>query len=73
MRELEGKVVVVTGGGKARSVGYGVARALARHGANLAVTGPSKGKLTAAKELEDEFGIQVLPLKVEHPDDKSTA
>ena len=72
MRELEGKVVIVTGGGKAKSVGYGVARALARHGANLAVTGPSKGKLTAAKELEGEFGIQVLPLKVEHPDEKST-
>ena len=30
MRELEGKVVIVTGGGKAKSVGYGVARALAR-------------------------------------------
>lgn len=72
MRELEGKVVIVTGGGKARSVGYGVARALARHGTNLAVTGPSKGKLTAAKELEGEFGVKVLPLKVEHPDEKST-
>lgn len=73
MRELAGKVAIVTGGGKARSVGYGVARALARHGASLVVTGPSKGKLTAAKELEGEFDVQVLPLKVEHPDEKSTA
>ncbi len=59
MGKFDGKTVLITGGGKERSVGYGVARAFAREGANLFICGVNKHKLKAARELEEEFGIQV--------------
>ena len=61
---LEGKTVIVTGAGKADSLGYGVATAFAREGADLVVTGRSKSRLASARELE-EFGHEVLPLVVD--------
>lgn len=57
----EGKTVIVTGAGKASSLGYGIATAFAEEGADLIVTGHSKGKLKAAAELE-RYGGQVLPV-----------
>ncbi len=66
---LEGKTAIITGGGKAAplkdgsagSIGYGIAIAYAKEGANLVLTGRNVVKLTEAKEeLEKEYGIKVL-------------
>lgn len=60
MGRLDGKLVLITGGGKEKSVGYGVARAFAKEGADLFICGVNKHKLKAARELEAEFGIRVV-------------
>ncbi len=59
MGRFEGKLVLITGGGKEKSVGYGVARAFAQEGADLFICGVNKHKLKAAHELEEEFGVRV--------------
>lgn len=56
---LEGNVTIITGGG--RGIGYGLARAFAKEGSNLTISGRTEETLLHAKEtLEKEFGIQVL-------------
>lgn len=70
MGSMDGKVVIVTGGGRATlrdgsagSIGYGIGRAFAREGASLVVTGRNPAKLDAAREeLGREFGARVLPV-----------
>lgn len=63
MRLFENKIVIITGGGKAKSIGYGVAKAFAKNGANIVITGRNEKKLLEAKEeLEKLFSIKVLPL-----------
>lgn len=65
---LQGKTAIITGGGRAvlsdgscGSIGYGIATAYAKEGANLVVTGRNVKKLEDAKEeLERLYGIQVL-------------
>ena len=65
---LSGKTAIITGAGRAvlsdgscGSIGYGIATAYAKEGANLVVTGRNVAKLEAAKEeLERLYGIQVL-------------
>jgi len=65
---LKGKTAIITGGGKATlqsgrcgSIGYGIATAYAKEGANLVITGRNVKKLEGAKEdLEKEYGIKVL-------------
>lgn len=80
---LEGKTAIITGGGfaalkdgTAGSIGYGIARAFAKEGANLVITGRNVSKLEAAKEkLEAEFGIKVLPMQADisaHGQNKET-
>ena len=67
---LEGKTAIITGGGFAAlkngepgSIGYGIATAYAKEGANLVITGRNVKKLEDAKErLEAAYGIQVLPV-----------
>ncbi len=67
---LTGKTAIITGGGRATlsdgrcgSIGYGIATAYAKEGANLVITGRNTKKLEdAKKELEELYGIQVLPL-----------
>lgn len=62
------KTVIVTGGGRAvlsdgrcGSIGYGIATAYAKEGANLVITGRNVKKLEDAKEeLEREYGVKVL-------------
>ena len=63
MSFLKGKTVIITGGGYAvlsdgrcGSIGYGIATAYAKEGANLVITGRNVSKLEKAKEQADEFG-----------------
>ncbi|PWL41161.1 MAG: short-chain dehydrogenase [Bacillota bacterium] len=68
---FDGKVAIITGGGKAKSIGYGIAVAYAKEGANLVLTGRNMQKLLDAKEeLEQLYGIRVLPMQADvTPDD----
>lgn len=70
---FSGKTAIITGGGKAKSIGYGIAVAYAKEGANLALTGRNEQKLLDAKEeLERLYGIQALALPVDvTPDEES--
>ena len=70
---FEGKVAIITGGGKAKSIGYGIAVAYAKEGANLVITGRNEQKLVDAKEeLEKLYGIKVLAQQADvNPGDES--
>ena len=73
MGHLTGKTAIITGGGRAvltdgtcGSIGYGIATAYAKEGANLVLTGRNMQKLTDAKtELEDLYNIKVLPIQAD--------
>jgi NAD(P)-dependent dehydrogenase (short-subunit alcohol dehydrogenase family) len=69
MGNFNNKTVIITGGGRPRplsdgragSIGYGIATAFAKEGANIAITGRNVQKLEEAKEeLERLYGIKVL-------------
>ena len=68
MSFLKGKTAIITGAGRAvlsdgrcGSIGYGIATAYAKEGANLVITGRNVKKLEDAKEeLERLYGISVL-------------
>ena len=70
---LTGKTAIITGGGRAvlsdgrcGSIGYGIATAYAKEGANLVITGRNEKKLADAKEeLERLYGIKVLALQAD--------
>ena len=70
MGYLKGKTAIITGAGYAvladgrcGSIGYGIAVAYAKEGANLVITGRNTAKLEKAKaELEAQYGIKVLAL-----------
>lgn len=70
---LTGKTVIITGGGRATlqdgscgSIGYGIATAYAKEGANIVITGRNVKKLEDAKaELEEKYGIKVLPVQAD--------
>ena len=70
---LTGKTVLITGGGravlgngKAGSIGYGIATAYAKEGANITITGRNVKKLEEAKEeLERLYGIKVLTVQAD--------
>lgn len=56
-----GKTAIITGGGKAKSIGYGIATAYAKEGANLVLTGRNEQKLIDAKEeLENSMVLMSL-------------
>ena len=65
---LKGKTAIITGAGRAvlsdgrcGSIGYGIATAYAKEGANLVITGRNVKKLEDAKEeLERLYKIKVL-------------
>ena len=73
MGYFTGKTVLITGGGravlsngKAGSIGYGIASAYAKEGANIVITGRNVQKLEDAKEeLERLYGIKVLPVQAD--------
>ncbi len=70
---LTGKTAIITGAGKATlsdgrcgSIGYGIATAYAKEGANLVITGRNVQKLINAKEdLESKYGIKVLTMQAD--------
>ena len=69
---LTGKTAIITGAGRAvlkdgscGSIGYGIATAYAKEGANLVITGRNVAKLEAAKELESLYGIKVLTVQAD--------
>ena len=70
---LTGKTVLITGGGRAvladgsaGSIGYGIATAYAKEGANIVITGRNMQKLLDAKEeLERLYGVKVLPVQAD--------
>lgn len=70
---LTGKTAIITGAGRAvlsdgrcGSIGYGIATAYAKEGANLVITGRNVKKLEDAKEeLERLYGIQVLTMQAD--------
>ena len=74
MSFLKGKTVIITGGGRAKplsdgspgSIGYGIATAYAKEGANIVITGRNMQKLLDAKEeLEKLYGVKVLPVQAD--------
>ena len=66
--KFQNKTVIITGGGRAvlkdgtcGSIGYGIATAFAKEGANLVLTGRNLQKLRdATEELERLYGVRVL-------------
>ena len=72
---LTGKTAIITGAGRAvlsdgrcGSIGYGIATAYAKEGANLVITGRNVKKLEDAKEeLERLYSIKVLIMQADVP------
>ena len=70
---LSGKTAIITGAGRAvlsdgrcGSIGYGIATAYAKEGANLVITGRNMQKLEAAKtELEEKYRVKVLTVQAD--------
>ncbi len=70
---LTGKTAIITGAGFATlsdgrcgSIGYGIATAYAKEGANLVITGRNVKKLEDAKQaLESQYGIKVLIMQAD--------
>ena len=73
MSHLKGKTAIITGAGRAvlldgrcGSIGYGIATAYAKEGANLVITGRNVKKLEEAKEeLERLYKIKVLTVQAD--------
>ena len=73
MGYFTGKTVIITGAGRAvlsdgrcGSIGYGIATAYAKEGANIVITGRNVKKLEDAKEeLERLYGVKVLPIQAD--------
>lgn len=72
MKRLEGKVAIITGGGK--GIGYGIAKAFANEGADLVITGRTESRLVNAQQnLEKEYGIHVLPITADGSSEDAVA
>ena len=73
MSFLKGKTAIITGAGRAvlsdggcGSIGYGIATAYAKEGANIVITGRNVKKLEDAKEeLERLYGVKVLAVQAD--------
>lgn len=73
MSFMKNKTAIITGAGYAKlsdgrcgSIGYGIATAYAKEGANLVITGRNVKKLEDAKEeLERLYGIEVLAISAD--------
>ena len=73
MNFLKGKTAIITGAGTAvlsdgncGSIGYGIATAYAKEGANLVLTGRNVKKLEDAKlDLESKYGVKVVVVQAD--------
>ncbi len=73
MSLFSGKTVIITGGGRSvlsdgrcGSIGYGIATAYAKEGADIVITGRNVQKLNDAKEeLERLYGVRVLTMQAD--------
>ena len=65
--DLTGKTALITGGNS--GIGLGMARAMARAGANIVIWGTNAGKNAAAKAELDMIGGQVLALECDVGDE----
>ncbi|HEY1326517.1 MAG TPA: SDR family oxidoreductase [Casimicrobiaceae bacterium] len=62
--DLDGRIAIV--GGASQGIGYGIARALAREGATVAMTARHESELRAAAErLHAETGATTLPVQAD--------
>ena len=72
----KGKVVLITGAGRATlsdgkcgSIGYGIATAFAKEGADLVITGRNVQKLEdAVNELQEKYKVRVLAIQADVSD-----
>lgn len=70
MGKFDGKVAIITGGGKGGGIGWGLSTAFAKEGCNLTITGRNVKKLEDAKEeLERLYGVKVLCLQADGGDE----
>ena len=67
------KVVLITGGGK--GIGFGIATAFAKEGADIVITGRTVATLTKAQETLESYGVKVLPIAADggHEDEVKNA
>lgn len=84
MAELDGKVAIITGGGRRRSIGLSTSIALAQLGADIVVTGTGRNPATfpedekkvgwkdveSTAEMVKKIGRRALPLQVDVTDVK---
>ena len=67
---LEGKVAIITGGGK--GIGFGIASAFAEEGANLCITGRNEQRLIDAEaKLKEQYGVDVMHVAAEGSDEEA--
>lgn len=70
MKRMEGKVTLITGGGK--GIGFGLAKAFAGEGSDLVITGRNEERLLKAQaELEETFGVKVLPIRADGSEEEA--
>lgn len=68
MIRLDGKVIIITGGG--RGIGFGLSTAFVKAGAKIVITGRTESTLLSAKEtLEKEYGAEVLTVCADGADE----
>ena len=68
MGGLDGKVVLITGGG--RGIGKGIARGMVKEGATVAISGRSEETLAGAKKELTELGGTVLAVPADVTDEQ---
>ena len=67
---LEGKVAIITGGGK--GIGFGIASAFAEEGANLCITGRNEQRLIDAEaKLKEQYNVDVMHVAAEGSDEEA--
>ena len=68
MIRLDGKVVIITGGG--RGIGFGLSTAFAKEGDKIVITGRTESTLLSAKEsLERDYNTEVLTVTADGADE----